>query len=347
MSTPESQQIGEPRARFSGLLGTRLRTLTHDPSDLESGGRWAVLVTYEGQLTAARFDRWRPAAASSVAAPWAGPQPRDWQSSMSRREYESAVEMVKDRIGRGDVYQANVCRVLTAQLPDPSASDLGGLHALLSDGNPAPYEGFLSLPGLQVATASPELFLRRDGDVVRSGPIKGTGRSAEDLLAKDRAENVMIVDLMRNDLSRVCRAGSVEVPRLLEVEPHPGLVHLVSEVSGRLEPGCTWSRLFEALMPPGSVSGAPKSSAVQILRQVEPVPRGPYCGAIGWIDVDAGTAELAVGIRTFWKGDDDVLRFGAGAGITWGSQPQREWLETQLKAKKLLEVAAGHWPAAS
>lgn len=322
------------------MTATKLLDVRDDPEVLDGGGRWAVVVTYEGRLTAARFADWRPGPASGVAGPWRGPNSGAWRSSMSRDRYEAAVETVKDRIGRGDVYQANVCRILTAELADPSRSDLGGLHALLSAGNPAPYEGFLRLPGLQVATASPELFLHRSGGALRTGPIKGTGRTEADLLAKDEAENVMIVDLMRNDLSRVCRPGSVRVPRLLAKEHHPGLVHLVSEVRGTLREGVGWPDLLADLMPPGSVSGAPKASAVQILRGLEPVPRGPYCGAIGWVDADAGQAVLAVGIRTFWLGEDQVLRFGTGAGITWGSQPRREWLETELKAEHLIGVAS-------
>jgi para-aminobenzoate synthetase component 1 len=191
-----------------------------------------------------------------------------------------------------------------------------------------------------VATASPELFLRREGDTVSSGPIKGTGRTADDLLPKDEAENVMIVDLVRNDLSVVCETGSVEVPSLLRVEAHPGLVHLVSTVSGRLRPDVGWSDLLAATFPPGSVTGAPKSSAMRAIAALEPVARGPYCGAVGWVDGTASAAALAVGIRTFWLGDEHV-RFGTGAGITWGSDAAAEWRETELKGAHLLGVAAG------
>lgn len=331
-----------PLARLGGMIGSGLRDLTDDAACLDSAGRWAVLATYEGQLRCARFERWEPAPASVVAGPYRGPAVDDWESSLQRPGFLAAVEAVRDRIGRGDVYQANVCRILSARLP--SSSDLAGLHALLAARNPARFEGFLRLPGQCVATASPELLLRRDGREIRTGPIKGTGRTAADLLPKDQAENVMIVDLMRNDLSRVCDPGTVAVPRLLAVEEHPGLVHLVSEVSGRLSDTAGWPELLAALLPPGSVSGAPKSSAVHILRDLEPVLRGPYCGAIGWVDADAGRAELAVGIRTFWTDGGDVLRFGTGAGITWGSSAEREWAETELKAAHLIEVAAGEWP---
>ncbi len=326
------------------MVGTTLLEVADDPRALDSGGRWAVVLTFEGRLTAARFADWAPGPPAAVAGPWDGPAIAAWRSSLGRPDYLAAVSAVREAIGRGDVYQANVCRVLRAPLPDQGAADLGGLHALLAAGNPAPYEGLVRLPGLQVATSSPELFLRRDGDFVRTGPIKGTGRSVRDLQHKDEAENIMIVDLMRNDFSRVCLPGSVEVPRLLSPEHHPGLVHLVSEVAGRLRPGVSWPEILSALHPPGSVSGAPKASALTLLRGLEPVERGPYCGAIGWIDADEGTAELAVGIRTFWAGPPDgVLSFGTGAGITWGSDPEAEWAETELKAAHLLRVATGSW----
>ncbi|NEE46972.1 anthranilate synthase component I family protein, partial [Streptomyces sp. SID8455] len=249
-------------------------------------------------------------------------------------------------IAAGEVYQANLCRVLSAPLPDPGRADVDALTALLARGNPAPYAGTIRLPehGVEVATASPELFLRRDGRIVESGPIKGTGRTEGDLLEKDHAENVMIVDLVRNDLGRVCATGSVTVPDLCVVEKHPGLVHLVSTVRGELAEGAGWPELLAAAFPPGSVTGAPKSSALRIIEELERSPRGPYCGAVGWVDADRGTASLAVGIRTFWidrTGSAPLLRFGTGAGITWGSDPEREWDETELKASRLLAVASG------
>jgi para-aminobenzoate synthetase component 1 len=261
------------------------------------------------------------------------------------------VRRIREHIAAGEVYQANLCRVLTAPLPgDPDTADVDALAALLARGNPAPYAGTIRLPahGVEIATASPELFLRRTGRTVESGPIKGTGRTEADLLPKDHAENVMIVDLVRNDLGRVCATGSVTVPRLCAVEHHPGLVHLVSTVRGELADGAGWPELLAAAFPPGSVTGAPKSSALRILKPLEPVPRGPYCGGIGWVDADRGTGELAVGIRTFWidrscstYGTGPTLCFGTGAGITWGSDPDREWAETELKAARLLSVAAG------
>jgi len=190
-----------------------------------------------------------------------------------------------------------------------------------------------------VASASPELFLRRSGDTVESGPIKGTARTAADLLDKDHAENVMIVDLVRNDLGRVAATGSVEVPELCAVEEHPGLVHLVSTVRARLRPGVGWTEILAATFPPGSVTGAPKSSALRLIDELEPRARGPYCGAVGWVDADQREACLAVGIRTFWL-RSGTLCFGTGAGITWRSDPQQEWEETELKAARLIALAS-------
>ena len=330
-------------AHLGGRTATGLLEVTSDLAALEGGGWWAVVLPYEGAPVLARFADVREGPAPT--GPWTGPDRGSWTSSASRGGYMRAVEEVRSRIAAGDVYQANVCRVLSAPLPDPSRADVAGLAALLREGNPAPYAGFVSLPrhGVHVATASPELFLRRDGGVVESGPIKGTGATADDLVPKDTAENVMIVDLVRNDLGAVCETGSVTVPRLLEIEEHPGLVHLVSTVRGTLRAGTTWAQIAAAAFPPGSVTGAPKSSALRIIAEVESASRGPYCGAVGWIDADAGTAQLAVAIRTFWL-DGGTVRFGTGAGITWGSDAAREWDETELKAATLLRVASGTWP---
>ena len=331
----------EPLFSGGGLLARGVVDVTDDPAALESGGFWAVLTTFEGALTCARFADVRPGA-QLPRAPWAGPHREDWTSSLDRASYEAAVAAIRARIAAGEVYQANLCRLLSAPLPDPGRANIAGLAALLAAGNPAPYAGLLRLPEheVHVAGASPELFLRRTGRIVESRPIKGTGRASADLQEKDRAENVMIVDLVRNDLGRVCVTGSVTVPALCAVERHPGLVHLVSTVRGELEATAGWPELLAATFPPGSVSGAPKLAALDVIADYEPVPRGPYCGALGWVDADAGTGCLAVGIRTFWR-EDDTLRFGTGAGITWGSDPAAEWAETELKAERLLGLAAG------
>jgi para-aminobenzoate synthetase component I len=335
MTTPDTDW-----AIADGRLYSGLADLTDDPRCLDTAGRWIVVQTFEGRLACARFDTVKP-----LGPDW----PRDappwplvtgtWTSSLDRTAYVDAVETVRDRIAAGDVYQVNVCRVLATDLAEPP--DLYALAAALSRGNPAPYAATVNLPAadLRVASASPELFLRRDGDVVESGPIKGTATTAPGLTAKDRAENVMIVDLVRNDLGRVAVTGSVAVPDLLAVEEHPGLVHLVSRVRARLRPEAGWAELLAATAPAGSITGAPKSSALRIIGELEPVPRGAYCGAVGWVDAGTKQGVLAVAIRTFeWSAGRLLL--GTGAGITWGSDAQREWEETELKVSRLIDVVS-------
>lgn len=337
----------QPEAVLGGRAATGLVTVSSNPAALAAGGRWAVALPYSGDAVLARFAEWSTPTGSDEA-PWRGPEEDDWSSTMDEAAYVAGVEAVREAIAEGAVYQTNLCRVLSARLPDPERSDIAGLHARLVRGNPSPFGGYLRLPDHDVAvvSASPELFLSvtRDGAsrTITSGPIKGTGATHSDLSEKDRAENIMIVDLVRNDLSRVCEVGSVSVPSLLGVEVHPGLVHLVSQVRGRLRHDVGWADVLEATFPPGSVTGAPKSSALRIIAELEPVPREFYCGAFGWIDADTGEAELAVAIRTFWV-RDGVLRFGTGAGITWGSDAVAEWKETELKARRLLRLASDPW----
>ena len=332
----------QPLAWFDGQLATELVDLRHDVAGLAEGGWWALCVDFDGAVTAARFGRVQAAGLPPATASWA-PLRGPWRTSLDQPSYEAAVSEVRRRIGDGEVYQVNVCRVLEHALDDEA--DLIALAALTTAHNPAPYAGVIQLPGVDVVCASPELFVSRSGGVVTTGPIKGTAPTGPELRPKDVDENVMIVDLARNDLSLVCEPGSVTVPSLLSLEHHPGLVHLVSTVRGRLLPGVGWVELLAALMPPASVTGAPKSTALQAIHDLEPVARGPYCGVLGWVDADAGTAALAVGIRTFWAARDDVgrrvLRFGTGAGITWGSDPVGEWNETELKAHRLIGLASG------
>jgi para-aminobenzoate synthetase component 1 len=325
------------------VLAEGLVETSTDLRRLDDGGWWAVLGTFEGKVRLWRFAHTKPAPLPAPptngdrAGDWPGVRSDDWSSSLDGPGYRARVNEIRRRIREGEVYQVNLCRVLSA--PASLDADPWALAAVLERGNPAPYAAVLDVPGAGVVSASPELFLRRDGDVLTSAPIKGTAATPGELLPKDTAENVMITDLVRNDLQRVCRPGTVEVTGLLHVERHPGLVHLVSTVRGRLRAGTGWPQILGALMPPGSVSGAPKSSALRAIADLEPVPRGPYCGALGWVDADHSTACLAVGIRTFWW-NQGRLHFGTGAGITWGSDPEAEWQETELKARRLLALAA-------
>ncbi len=317
---------------------------------LDTTGFWVVVATFDGQVTAVRFAEvqagapTRAAGATPASVGWLALADA-WTSSLDRTAYLAAVREVRRRIAAGTVYQANICRVLRHPLGE--SADLDGLEAIVRQGNPAPHAARIRVDAarLDVVCASPELFLSRDGSRLVSEPVKGTATAAEAMLRKDYAENVMIVDLVRNDLSHVCVPGSVDVEALCAVVAHPGLVHLVSTVAGRLWPGTRWSDVLAATFPPASVSGAPKSSALTTIRDLETSPRGPYCGAIGWVDADRRQAELAVGIRTFWAQHDDAgrrwLSFGTGAGITWGSDPEAEWAETELKAERLVGLASG------
>lgn len=317
---------------MNGRLATGVEEISHDPSALSDGAFWAVSTTFEGQFTAARF-------ANVVDADFPDSDwerlTKNWISSLSQSQYIDYVKLIQRSIADGWVYQVNACRQLS--LPIENRRRLRGLFSEILINNPAPWASYLEIPGLNIASASPELFLKRTGNRVRTSPIKGTQLPGQSHFgAKDMAENVMIVDLMRNDFGAICKNGSVSVPRLLASEPHPGLVHLVSDVEGELRSGISWSEIIASLQPPGSISGAPKSSAISVITENESA-RGPYCGALGWIQGDA--CELSVAIRIFWK--DDALRFGTGAGITWGSDPSDEWEETQLKARRLISIAGG------
>ena len=316
-------------------MGNRLATncveISNDPASLNKPGFWAVVNTFEDKWICARFE-------NVVNAPlpqstWQ-PVADQWRSSLNQDQYESNVELIKEKIAQGEIYQVNLCRVLTTQCDQP----LLGLAGRLQEANPAPYASYLKLPNLEIASASPELFLDRSGKRIKSTPIKGTATTAS-FGEKDKAENVMIVDLMRNDFGSICESGSVDVPRLLATQEHPGLFHLVSDVVGNLRSDIKWEDISEHLLPAGSISGAPKSSALKTIAQVEQVPRGPYCGVIGWVEGDK--ALLSVGIRIFWSENDGKIHFGTGAGITWQSDPNQEWEETQLKAKRLTAIASG------
>ena len=265
-----------------------------------------------------------------------------------RHRHLAAVEQAITAIRAGQLYQANVCARFSARLTGaPVELFAAGLHRWAPD-----YAAFLRTPDRTLVSLSPELFLQREGEQVRTAPIKGTRRrlgtgsgaarqadsvAARDLAAsvKDRAENVMIVDLMRNDLSRVCRPGSVHTPRLLEVRPAPGVWHLVSEVTGRLAPGATDADLIAACFPPGSVTGAPKLAALELIEDLEDAVRGVFTGAIGHLGRDG--CEFNVAIRTF-EITGNQLELGAGGGITAGSVPMQEWQECLVKAAPLLAL---------
>jgi para-aminobenzoate synthetase component 1 len=273
-------------------------------------------------------------------------------------DYEAAVAEVVERIAAGEIFQANVARRWAGRLA-------GGVTpfdvlARLAGASPAPFAAYLSMPGRAVVSNSPERFLSigaGDELIVETRPIKGTrprGRdAAEDAAliaeleasAKDRAENLMIVDLMRNDLSRVCPAGAVAAPELFRVETFPNVHHLVSTVTGRLAPGMTAVDLLQAAFPPGSITGAPKVQAMKVIAQLEP-PRGPYCGSLFWAGAD-GAFDSSVLIRTVGLVEDERgWRFEApaGAGIVADSDPVLEREETEAKIAALARALTQEQP---
>ncbi|MFA5884084.1 MAG: anthranilate synthase component I family protein [Acidimicrobiia bacterium] len=274
----------------------------------------------------------------SLAPVRLGPADR---SSLGRAEYLVAVDTVLEHIRAGDCYQVNVTRTLEWD----TAADPVAVFGALARRRPAPHAGLLRLPSgtgttratVAVVSASPERFLSWRGAEVETRPIKGTAAhpAALERSAKDHAENVMIVDLARNDLGRVCVPGSIHVPALCAVERHPGLAHLVSTVRGTLRADVGLGGLLRATLPPASISGAPKPRVLQIIEDLETVPRGVYCGATGWIDTEHHTGDLAVAIRTFTVAGGRTT-LGVGGGIVADSDPAREWDETCLKARRLL-----------
>lgn len=288
-------------------------------------------------------------------SPPPGPPAESFEPVRPARAYEAAVADTVARIGRGELYQANIARSWAGRLR-PGASPFDVLRRLVAL-SPAPFSAYLRLPGRAIVSHSPERFLSigRDGRSVETRPIKGTRRRGRDAgedaslrrelrqSAKDRAENLMIVDLMRNDLSRVCEAGSVEVTDLFAVESFSQVHHLVSTVTGRLAPGCDAADLLAATFPPGSITGAPKVQAMKRIAALEP-PRGPWCGSLFWAGFD-GALDSSVLIRTavMTEEADGCWRFRAtaGAGIVADSDPAAELAETESKIAGLRRALAG------
>ncbi len=328
-----ASEAGAPQFWMGGVLARDLVEVSSDPSCLADGEFWAISTTYEGEFRAAKFKAItnEPFPTVSTTARVSG----KWESSTSESKYIQYVEKIREEIASGGVYQVNACRRISIK----SLATLDLAFANILESNPAPFASYLRFNDLEIASASPELFLTRDGDQIKTSPIKGTKRSASEKFGnKDRAENVMIVDLMRNDLGQICIPGSIAVPDLLRDEDHPGLSHLVSDVTGQLRSGITWAEILSALLPAGSISGAPKSAAKRIIAELEPTARSTYCGVLGWVHGDQ--AVLSVAIRTFWR-ESEFIHFGTGAGITWSSDAKAEWEETQLKAERLISIVGG------
>ena len=263
------------------------------------------------------------------------------RSNFTTETYVAAIERIKEYLEAGDTYQVN----LSQRFQSPFRGDPWGLYLRLRASNPAPFSAFLDFTDVKVLSASPEEFLHLERGQVRVRPIKGTrpagettdesARYAAELLAseKERAENVMIVDLIRNDLGRVCRIGTVAVPSLFAVERHPTVLHLVSTVVGELLPSADAVGLLRACFPGGSVTGAPKLRSMEIIEELEPVRRGVYCGAIGYISF-GGDMGTSIAIRTLVLTDGQVY-LQVGGGIVADSDPLAEYQETLQKGMGL------------
>jgi para-aminobenzoate synthetase component I len=299
--------------------------------DAETDLRWGALVKLFSEppveRTRARF---------RITSPIA--------SNMARESYARAFRRIKGYITEGDCYQVNLAQRFSAQ----ASGDAWLAYQALRVINPAPFSAYLSTPYCQVLSASPERFLKVTSARVETKPIKGTrpraghprldAELAETLRTseKDRAENVMIVDLLRNDLSKSCRLGSVRVPRLFDVESFATVHHLVSTVTGELASGCDAIDLLRGCFPGGSITGAPKVRAMQIIEELEPHRRGVYCGAIGYISFD-GDMDLNIAIRTMVMSRGEI-RFWAGGGIVADSTVEEEYQETYDKAAAMLKL---------
>ncbi|MGA2794656.1 MAG: aminodeoxychorismate synthase component I [Roseiarcus sp.] len=272
-----------------------------------------------------------------------------WESNFSRQTYMAAVERVKEYILSGDIYQANISQRFVATLP--ANFEHWSFYRKLRRENPAPFAAFLSFDGLSLASSSPERFLRLQDGRVETRPIKGTEKRFADLeldrsaalrlqnSEKDRAENIMIVDLMRNDLSRVCAPGTVEAPLLCALESYASVHHLVSVVTGRLQDDADAIDLFQACFPGGSVTGAPKIRSMDIIAELEEQARQAYCGAIGYLGFD-GNLDTNIAIRTVILRGRTAI-FQAGGGITLMSDSAQEYEETLAKAQRIFAAFEG------
>jgi para-aminobenzoate synthetase component I len=283
-------------------------------------------------------------AAGAVVAAEVVPGPQQVRTNLPRDAYLEGVTTVLEHIAAGDCFQVNLTQRLTARWP-------GDTHALYRALRRQSHAAFgAALPSVGVASVSPETFLAIDGRTVTTRPVKGTrpraaepgldAALADDLATsdKDRAENVMIVDLERNDLGRVCRPGTVRVPTLVEVEAHPTVWHLVSSVTGQLREGVGYGSVLRATFPCGSVTGAPKVAAMSIIERLEGVRRGWYCGAIGFLA--PGHARLSVAIRTATLYPDGLVDHPAGGGIVADSDPTAELAESLDKAAAFLRAVS-------
>lgn len=286
-------------------------------------------------IVTAKIDNMRSAASAPEAKCYSV---QNWTRARSQNAYQDNIQSVIDYIHAGDIFQANLAQRFQADLPDNFSAYSYYLH--LRQVNPAPFSSYMNFGSFQILSCSPERFLKVENRFVETRPIKGTLDSAypvEQLKNsdKDRAENIMIVDLLRNDLSKTCETNSIQVPSLCAIESYAGLHHMVSSVTGTLKPHKTSMDVLENCFPGGSITGAPKIRAMEIIESLEPTRRGPYCGSIGYIDFN-DTMDTNIVIRTIVI-KNKTATFHVGSGIVADSDAHTEYLETMLKARKIFE----------
>ena len=261
-------------------------------------------------------------------------------SNMTDSEYLEKVKQIKEEIKAGNVYQVNLTREYSIELE--GVDDLE-LYLKLRSASPNPYGCYFKTPFVSILSSSPEEFIyvepRQNERYIRTRPIKGTlPENIFEIDSKNQAENIMIVDLERNDLGRICEYGSVQAKKLLEIESYKHLNHVVSTVEGRLNPGIKLKKIFEAMFPSGSITGAPKIAAMKIIEKIEPTKRGAYTGSFGYIRTD-GTMNFNILIRTIFVQSGKIV-FNAGGGIVADSEPESELEEIKLKVKGIISALA-------
>jgi para-aminobenzoate synthetase component 1 len=306
-------------------------------------------ITYEGAFRFAWFPKISVLTENGFSAIWKArceaaeqtahfPLSTEWQTNQTRVEFEARVVQAQEYIAAGDIYQANLAQKFTTTF----TGNPYRLFEHLLARSPAPGGAFLDFGDTRILSASPELFLRIRGRHITTRPIKGTRPRSRDPMRdeqlayelmtdpKELAELIMIIDLERNDLGQICDYGSVAVTQLVQLERYAQVFHLVSTIEGIMRPEIDSLNAVRACIPGGSISGAPKRRACEIIRELEPCPRGIYTGLIGYFD-DSGDAAFSLAIRTMVQ-EGDTLHFSAGSGITAGSVPAREYEETLHKA---------------
>lgn len=344
---------GEFQLAGRGGCGVRRYADLREDAENLGEGTWAVVAEFDGPWHAWQLadswecdDKYTPVIpATAPPGDWRLAPPPQWRSSLTRAQFTARVERIQGLIAEGRLSQVNLCRTLSTPTPMPPPAR--GVHHRIALEHPAPYGGWFDFPAstgprIWIAAASPELAFRVRRGTLSCAPIKGTAPRAQQLRAKDYEENRLVAHALAEHIRCLCSDSTVSAG---EIEQHPGLVQLVAGVEGTLredpagDPGA-WANLLRLLLPPMSVAGVPIQPALAEIAALEPVERGPYCGAIGWIDVDAGEACFAAMIRSFWWRGGEV-KFGTGAGITADSDPLGEWEETELKARRLLNIITG------